>query len=81
MPTVPKTVRKERAARLRTAGAEAAARFDALHLGQSVRVLAETETRGHSEHFRPVRLAAEAVPGQIVTATVTGADADGLLAA
>jgi threonylcarbamoyladenosine tRNA methylthiotransferase MtaB len=81
MPSVPKAIRRERAARLRAAGAEAEARFDALHLGQSVRVLAETETRGHSEHFRPVRLALAAVPGQIVTATVTGLDADGLLAA
>ena len=81
MPSVPKAVRRERAARLRAAGAAQEARFDAGHLGQSVRVLAETETRGHSEHFRPVRLAAPAVPGQIVTATVTGVDADGLLAA
>ncbi|MCB8883309.1 tRNA (N(6)-L-threonylcarbamoyladenosine(37)-C(2))-methylthiotransferase MtaB [Acidisoma cellulosilytica] len=81
MPSVPKAVRKERAARLRAAGSAAEARFDALHLGQTVRVLAETETRGHSEHFRPVRLTVAAVPGQIVTATVTGCDADGLLAA
>jgi threonylcarbamoyladenosine tRNA methylthiotransferase MtaB len=81
MPSVPKAVRRERAGRLRAAGAAAAARFDAGRLGRPVRVLAETETRGHCEHFRPVRLAAPAVPGAIVTATVTGADSHGLLAA
>jgi threonylcarbamoyladenosine tRNA methylthiotransferase MtaB len=81
MPAVPKAVRRERAGRLREAGAAAAARFDATRLGRPVRVLAETETRGHCEHFRPVRLAAPAVPGAIVTATVTGADSHGLLAA
>jgi threonylcarbamoyladenosine tRNA methylthiotransferase MtaB len=81
MPGVPKAVRRERAGRLRVAGAAAAARFDATRLGRSVRVLAETETRGHWEHFRPVRLAAPAMPGAIVTVTVTGADPHGLLAA
>jgi threonylcarbamoyladenosine tRNA methylthiotransferase MtaB len=81
MPTIPKAVRRERAGRLRAAGAAAASRFDATRMGRAVRVLAETETRGHCEHFRPVRLSAPAVPGAIVTATVTGADRDGLLAA
>ena len=81
MPSVPKALRKERAGRLRAAGTLAAARFDDRRIGQTVRVLAETETRGHCEHFRPVRLATEAVPGAIVTATVTGADALGLIAA
>ena len=78
---MPKAVRRERAGRLRAAGAAAAARFDAARLGQPVRVLAETETRGHCEHFRPCGWPAPAVPGAIVTATVTGADAHGLLAA
>ncbi|WP_284943948.1 tRNA (N(6)-L-threonylcarbamoyladenosine(37)-C(2))-methylthiotransferase MtaB [Acidisoma cladoniae] len=81
MPSVPKALRKERAGRLRAAGTRAAARFDETRLGQTVHVLAETETRGHCEHFRPVRLAHAAVPGAIVTATVTGADALGLIAA
>lgn len=81
MPSVPKAVRRERAARLRAAGAAQEARFDAAHLGRSVRVLAETEMRGHSEHFRPVRLTNPAEPGRIVSAVVTGFDADGLCAA
>jgi threonylcarbamoyladenosine tRNA methylthiotransferase MtaB len=80
MPAVPKPVRRERAGRLRAAGLAAATRFDATRLGRSVRVLAETETRGHCEHFRPVRLSTPALPGAIVTATVTGADSHGLLA-
>jgi hypothetical protein len=46
-----------------------------------VRVLAETESSGHCEHFRPVRLATAAIPGHIVEAEVTGADVHGLLAA
>ena len=73
-------MRRERAGRLRAAGAVAASRFDAARLGRSVRVLAETETRGHCEHFRPVRLSTAAVPGAIVTTTVTGADGHGLVA-
>jgi threonylcarbamoyladenosine tRNA methylthiotransferase MtaB len=81
MPSVPKAVRRARAARLRAAGSTAAARFDAALLGRPVRVLVETETRGHCEHFRPVRLTTPALPGTIVTATVTGADAHGLIAA
>jgi threonylcarbamoyladenosine tRNA methylthiotransferase MtaB len=81
MPSVPKAVRRDRASRLRAAGEAAAARFDAGRLGLPVRVLAETETRGHCEHFRPVRLSVPVLPGAIVTATVTGADRDGLLAA
>jgi hypothetical protein len=41
-------------------------------------VLAETETSGHSEHFAPVRIAAQ--PGQLLQARVTAAHADHLLA-
>ncbi|GAB0112769.1 tRNA (N(6)-L-threonylcarbamoyladenosine(37)-C(2))-methylthiotransferase MtaB [Acidisoma sp. C75] len=81
MPSVPKAIRRERAARLRAAGAAAAARFDATRVGQTVRVLAETETRGHCEHFRPVRLARPATPGEIVTARIVAQEADGLRAA
>jgi threonylcarbamoyladenosine tRNA methylthiotransferase MtaB len=81
MPSVPKALRKERAARLRAAGTAAAARFDTGRLGRTVRVLAETDTSGHCEHFRPVRLATAAIPGRIVEAEVTGTDALGLLAA
>jgi threonylcarbamoyladenosine tRNA methylthiotransferase MtaB len=78
MPTVEKHIRRERAARLRAASAEAAGRYYAGMIGQHVAVLSETGTAGHTEHFAPVRLVAE--PGTLVRARVMQADAAGLLA-
>jgi threonylcarbamoyladenosine tRNA methylthiotransferase MtaB len=80
MPAVPAAERRARAARLRAAGARAAERFLAGLIGGTVSVLAETATTGHSEHFAPVRLGGEAVPGTVVRAHVTGA-AGGVLVA
>ncbi len=56
MPAIPVPLRRERAGRLRAAGERHAAAFHAGLLGREVAVLAETEFRGHSEHFAPVRL-------------------------
>ena len=78
MPAVPVPTRRERAARLREAGAQAAQTFLAAQIGRTLSVLAETETGGHSEHFAPVRIAAQ--PGQLLTARVTAANTDHLLA-
>jgi threonylcarbamoyladenosine tRNA methylthiotransferase MtaB len=78
MPAVPVPVRRERAARLRAAGAAAATRFYQSHLGRNVIVLAETDTRGHTEHFAPVRIAA--APGQLLRARIVAAGPDGLTA-
>jgi threonylcarbamoyladenosine tRNA methylthiotransferase MtaB len=78
MPAVPVALRRERAARLRAAGVENAAAFHAGLIGQDADVLAETEHAGHTEHFAPVRLAG--VPGSVVRARITGADAQGLRA-
>ena len=78
MPAVPKAVRKERAARLRAASELAAQGFYAGLMGQTVSVLSETGTAGHTEHFAPVRLAAPA--GALVAGRVVGVDAQGLLA-
>jgi threonylcarbamoyladenosine tRNA methylthiotransferase MtaB len=80
MPAVPKPVRRERAARLREAGAAAATRFFVGQIGRDVVVLTEAHDTGHSEHFAPVRLAASHPTGQVVRARVTGATADHLLA-
>ena len=80
MPAVPKQVRRERAARLRAAGQQAALRFFSGQIGQTVTLLTETAHAGHSEHFAPVRLASAAIPGRLVPARVTGATADALLA-
>ncbi len=78
MPTVPPTLRRERAARLRAAGAANARRFYAAQVGRTTEVLAEGDGRGHSEHFVPVRIAA--APGALLRARITGADDDGVLA-
>jgi threonylcarbamoyladenosine tRNA methylthiotransferase MtaB len=80
MPAVPKPVRKERAAILREAGAAEARRFLAAQVGRAVSLLTESDDRGHTEHFAPVRLSRPVAPGQIVAARVTGAIEDSLLA-
>ena len=78
MPAVPVPLRRERAARLRQAGREQAARFHARFVGRTVSVLTEAQGRGHSEHLAPVRMEAEA--NRVISARITAADADGLAA-
>ena len=80
MPAVPKPLRKERAAQLRAAGARAAKRFLAAHVGRNIALLTESGDTGHSEHFVPVRLAAPAPTGQVLAARVTGSTGSVLLA-
>jgi threonylcarbamoyladenosine tRNA methylthiotransferase MtaB len=81
MPQLPVPLRRERAARLREAGAKAAARLFAARIGQEEAVLFEHADRGHTEHFAPLRLArGAATPGEIRRLRVTGATADALLA-
>jgi threonylcarbamoyladenosine tRNA methylthiotransferase MtaB len=78
MPPVLHAVRRKRAARLRAAGPAVARCFYAGQVGRRATVLAETEGRGHTEHFAPVRIAAS--PGQLIRVRVTAADERGLLA-
>ena len=80
MPAVAKPVRRERAARLREAGARAAERFLAGHVGRDIALLTESGDTGHSEHFAPVRLVAAAEPGRVIAARVTGSTGSVLLA-
>jgi threonylcarbamoyladenosine tRNA methylthiotransferase MtaB len=80
MPSVPGTVRKERAAALREAGVSEARGFFAAQVGHSISLLTEADQSGHSEHFAPVRLAQPTAPGRLVRATVTGSTDDLLLA-
>jgi threonylcarbamoyladenosine tRNA methylthiotransferase MtaB len=80
MPQVPAPLRKERAARLRAAGAAQLSRWLSSRIGQSASVLVEQGMRGRDDWFAPVDLDAEAATGSIVTATVTGASADRLQA-
>jgi threonylcarbamoyladenosine tRNA methylthiotransferase MtaB len=84
MPAVPVPLRRERAARLREAGAAAAARFFAGRVGREETVLFEAGDRGHTEHFAPLRLERGAPPvprGALRRVRATAATADGLLAA
>jgi threonylcarbamoyladenosine tRNA methylthiotransferase MtaB len=79
MPQVPASLCRERAARLREAGRNAA-RFFAAQVGQKVGVLTEAGDRGHTDHYIPVRLTSPAEPGRIATAVVREATEDGVLA-
>jgi threonylcarbamoyladenosine tRNA methylthiotransferase MtaB len=69
MPQVPKPVRKERAARLRAAGARRLRDALAAQIGRPARVLVEGRGRGHTEAFAPFRCAGAAPPaGRVVEA-------------
>jgi threonylcarbamoyladenosine tRNA methylthiotransferase MtaB len=80
MPAVPKPVRKERAARLREAGETAARTFLAGQQGKVVSILTESGQTGHTEHFAPVRLLTETVPGTLFAGRVIGTADQALLA-
>ena len=80
MRAVAPAVRRERAARLREAGARAMRRFFDAQVGRTVSLLTETEDGGHSEHFAPVRLMAPAEAGRVIAARVVAAGESGLVA-
>ncbi|WP_374449586.1 tRNA (N(6)-L-threonylcarbamoyladenosine(37)-C(2))-methylthiotransferase MtaB [Stella sp.] len=81
MPQVPGPVVRERAARLRAAGADAAARYLAGRVGSAASVLVETGGRGHDAHFAPVVIAGgEALSGRVVDARITATGPDALIA-
>jgi threonylcarbamoyladenosine tRNA methylthiotransferase MtaB len=81
MPQLPVALRRERAARLREAGARAAQRLFATRLGREESVLLEKGDRGHTEHFAPLRLVGSAgAPGELRRLRVTGLEPQGLLA-
>jgi threonylcarbamoyladenosine tRNA methylthiotransferase MtaB len=83
MPQLPMAVRKERAQRLRLAGAAAQRRDFEARLGGTATVLIEKQRDGvafgHSEHFSPVRLLERTAPGEIVAARITGLDSANLI--
>jgi threonylcarbamoyladenosine tRNA methylthiotransferase MtaB len=81
MPQLPVALRRDRAARLRAAGAAATQRFFAARMGQEEAVLLERPDAGHTEHFCSIRLTrGSGQRGRVLRARVTGADARGLLA-
>ncbi len=75
MPQLPMALRRERAARLRAAGAEARARFLATRIGTTAQALFEADGRAHTEHFAPLRLHGPTPPaGTLSRLRVTGSD-------
>jgi threonylcarbamoyladenosine tRNA methylthiotransferase MtaB len=81
MPQVARDVAKDRARRLREAGAAALARHLDGEVGRRRRVLTETADTGRTEHFMAVRFEAPVAPGRIVEAFVRGHDGTRLIAA
>lgn len=67
MPSVDPGVRKERAARLRAAGAASLSRQLTGADGKTVSVLVENDANGHTEHFLPAHIEGGAEAGEIVT--------------
>jgi threonylcarbamoyladenosine tRNA methylthiotransferase MtaB len=80
MPQLPKALARERAARLRAAGASAVSAFLASRVGRIEHVLVERGRAGRTEQFAPVALDAPMADGTLVRARVTGANRDGLTA-
>ena len=80
MPQLRGDVIRTRAARLRAASGQAAARFHAAQIGSVAHVLVERSGRvGHAENFARVRLDGTTSPGSIVSTHIIDADADGLI--
>ncbi|WP_374596873.1 tRNA (N(6)-L-threonylcarbamoyladenosine(37)-C(2))-methylthiotransferase MtaB [Sphingosinicella sp.] len=81
MPQLAVPERKARAARLREAAARKLATHLAAQKGREIDVLVEKDGRtGHAADFTPAALDQSALPGSIVRARVTGAEASRLLA-
>ncbi len=81
MPQLPRAVVKERARRLREAGALALRRHLDAEVGATRRVLTESNATGRTEQFTAVKLKAPAEPGQILDVKIAGHDGRQLLAA
>jgi threonylcarbamoyladenosine tRNA methylthiotransferase MtaB len=77
MPQVSKAVARERAARLRAAGAAQFEKLCVSRIGQVENVLVERDGMGRTEQFVPV-MVPDTSPGQIVAVTIAGVTAEGL---
>jgi len=80
MPQLAGPVIRERAARLRQAGAAALARHLQAQIGQTHRILTEGPRMGRTEQFTEVHFTADQPEGQIVMARIEGLDGDHLTA-
>jgi threonylcarbamoyladenosine tRNA methylthiotransferase MtaB len=66
MPQVDPSARKERAKRLRDLGAEQVNKHMSALVGKTLPVLAEKNSRGHTEYFSAVQFDRDVLPGAIV---------------
>lgn len=80
MPAVDGPTIKARAARLRAAGDDAVARHLDAQIGRTHRILMESPRMGRTEQFTETHFAIDQREGQIVTATITDQDRNGLRA-
>lgn len=80
MPQVAGAAIKDRAARLRRAGAAQVAAHLAGQVGREHRILMENPRMGRTEQFTEVSFATDRPEGQIVTATITGVAGEQLTA-
>jgi threonylcarbamoyladenosine tRNA methylthiotransferase MtaB len=79
MPQVDGAVRKDRASRLRAAGADAASRFLRGRIGSTAMVLVEKDGIGRTEQFAEIRIDRTAEPGSLLPAAITDVDGDRLV--
>jgi len=78
MPQVDGPAIKDRAARLRAAGAKQVQRHLARQNGVTHRILMESSDMGRTEQFTEVRFRTPRTEGSLVTATITGSDGESL---
>ena len=78
MPQLARQIVKDRARRLREAGAGALRRRLDREIGAARAILIESENRGRTEHFIPVEIGGEK-PGAVVTRTIAAHDGQQLL--
>jgi len=74
MPAVPKQIRRERAARLRTAGEVRLSELLKTRIGKTASVLIEKDNMGRCEQFLPVRLRQDVEPGTLVYCQISGTE-------
>ncbi len=74
MPSVPKAVRKERAARLRALGEQQVQKHLHARVGKSAHVLMEKDGIGRDPWFTPIKLAGDVPAGSLCHAQLTSAD-------
>ena len=78
MPQVPRSVVRERAARLRSVGAASLARALAARIGSTAQVLVEQPSFGRSEHYAPVRFDGTGSIGSVIPVALSSATPDTL---